>query len=403
VFELIASWGVDYVKVDDIARPYFERRSEIEAIRRAIDNTGRPMVLSLSPGATPLPAAAHVAAHANLWRISDDFWDRWLAVREQFVRLARWSRHRRAGGWPDADMLPFGVLALGERETRLTPEEQVTVMTLWSIARSPLMMGGDLTKLDSFTRSLLENPEVIFVNQHSENNHQLLDHDGLIAWTADEPDGEGKYLALFNVRDPIRLSPDDADFASPLLRTGDQDPVAVEVDVAGGQRLFLCVDCEVDEIVPERVLWIEPTLHFEDGTSRPLSDSPWAHADATWDTQAVERDSSGRAIGLSSMAPSRFEYVLSEGATRFTAKGKAGKWPAGSTGGIRFSVTVSREEDHQSEEGLPIEVPLYRVGFDTSVEVVDLWTGEKLGSISRSFAPVVPHHGARLYRLTPTH
>lgn len=69
------------MKVDDISRPYDDvQRAEIEAIRKAIDKTGRPIVLSLSPGATPISAGEHVMAHANLWRITDDFWNRWGAL-----------------------------------------------------------------------------------------------------------------------------------------------------------------------------------------------------------------------------------------------------------------------------------------------------------------------------------
>lgn len=187
VFELIASWGVDYVKVDDLSRPYFEHKAEVEAIRRAIDRTGRPIVLSLSPGETDIRAAEHVKEHANLWRISDDFWDSWPALYEQFARLEKWNPHRKRGAWPDADMLPFGVIDLGKRTTRFTRDEQLTVMTLWSIARSPLMHGGDLTKTDPFTLSLLTNAEVIAVNQNSSGNRPLFNRDDLIAWMADVP------------------------------------------------------------------------------------------------------------------------------------------------------------------------------------------------------------------------
>ncbi len=95
VFALFASWGVDFVKVDDISRPY--HRAEIEAIRAAIDKTGRPMVLSLSPGETPLDAGESVASNANMWRISDDFWDYWPALLEQFARLDKWTPHRGPG------------------------------------------------------------------------------------------------------------------------------------------------------------------------------------------------------------------------------------------------------------------------------------------------------------------
>ncbi len=199
VFALLASWGVDFVKVDDISRPYHDNEAEIEAIRRAIDESGRPMVLSLSPGETALDAAEHVKRHANMWRISDDFWDTWPALLEQFARLRKWSPHVGPGHWPDADMLPLGWL--GTRPTRFSPDEQRTLMTLWSIARSPLIHGGDLTRTDDFTLSLLTNPEVIAVDQQSEGNRPLFERDGLVAWTASVPGSRDRYVAVFNTRD----------------------------------------------------------------------------------------------------------------------------------------------------------------------------------------------------------
>jgi hypothetical protein len=199
VFALIASWGVDFVKVDDIARPYHRNQPEIEAVRRAIDRSGRPMVLSISPGETPLSAAAHVADHANLWRISDDFWDQWPLLLSQFKRLADWAPHLRPGAWPDADMLPLGLLALGKRKTRFTPDEQRTMMSLWSIARSPLIMGGDLRALDAETLALLTNDEVLGVNQHGSGARQLFRTGDHIGWTSRDTRSSVRYLALFNI------------------------------------------------------------------------------------------------------------------------------------------------------------------------------------------------------------
>jgi hypothetical protein len=201
VFRLIASWGVDFVKVDDLSRPYHRNQPEVEAVRRAIDASGRPMILSLSPGETPLSAAAHVADHANMWRISDDFWDEWPALLSQFKRLADWAPHLRRGAWPDADMLPLGMLALGKRRTRFTPAEQKTMMTLWSIARSPLIMGGDLRVLDEATLALLTNDEVLAVDQHGENARQLFREGSAIGWTSRDPRTGDHYLALFNIGD----------------------------------------------------------------------------------------------------------------------------------------------------------------------------------------------------------
>lgn len=203
VFELIASWDVDFVKVDDLSRPYDEHRLEIEAIRHAIDNAGRPIVLSTSPGETPVSEGPHVRQHANMWRISDDFWDRWDLLLAQFKRLDDWTPFRGPGYFPDADMLPLGAIrqvatSKDPGHTRFTPDEQRTMMSLWAIARSPLMMGGDLTKLDDFTTSLLTNSEVIAVNQRSTNNQQVFRRGDAIAWIANIPDSNDKYLALFN-------------------------------------------------------------------------------------------------------------------------------------------------------------------------------------------------------------
>lgn len=209
IFDLYASWGVDYVKVDDLSRPYHQ--AEIEMIRKAIDQTGRPMVLSTSPGATPLAKAEHVMSHANMWRICDDFWDNWKMLKPQFKRCADWAPYIGKGHWPDADMLPLGHIALraergSDRMTGFTKPEQYTLMNLWCIFRSPLMFGGDLPTNDAFTLSLLTNDEVLAVNQNNSNNKQLKDESGLIVWTADVPDSEDKYVALFNTNDSITSS-----------------------------------------------------------------------------------------------------------------------------------------------------------------------------------------------------
>jgi alpha-galactosidase len=197
IFALYAEWGVDFIKMDDMSRPYDAHAAEIEAAHHAIVKTGRPMVLSLSPGETPVIRAEHVRNHAQLWRISDDFWDEWAMLEAQFVRLENWNPWRRPGAWPDADMLPLGRLALGDRDTRFTPAEQQTVMTLWAIARSPLIMGGDLRHLDAPTLALLTNREVLAVNQASTDNQPHFVLDGTRVWTARAANGDA-YLALFN-------------------------------------------------------------------------------------------------------------------------------------------------------------------------------------------------------------
>ena len=188
LMELVASWEVDFVKIDDLSRPYHLK--EIEAIRTAINKTGRQIILSTSPGETPVGQGPHVRNHANQWRISDDFWDNWTALYEQFQRLHAWTPYRGPGHFPDADMLPLGKLQGGNntssgRNTNFTASEQNTMMTLWAIARSPLIHGGDMTQMDPNTLALLTNDEVIAVNQQSTHNRQLFRNGDLIAWAAD--------------------------------------------------------------------------------------------------------------------------------------------------------------------------------------------------------------------------
>ena len=203
IARLYAQWGVDFVKADDMSRPF--RGAEIHALAVALRKTGRPIVLSLSPGPAPIAQYAQLKANANMWRISNDFWDRWVDVKEQFERAHLWEHDARPGGWPDADMLPLGHIAIrgergNDRPSLLTHDEQVTLMTLWSIFRSPLMMGGDLPTSDPFTIGLLTNPEVLAVDQKSTGGHQAM-HDGaLIAWIANAGE-HARYVALFNTGD----------------------------------------------------------------------------------------------------------------------------------------------------------------------------------------------------------
>ena len=210
-----AGWGVDLLKVDCISdHPY--KKHEIEMIRRAIDKSGRPMVLSLSPGPTALEHAAEVTEMAQMWRISDDVWDYWksgdkfpLSVTSQFPRAAAWAKYAKPGNWPDADMLPLGELGPTPghgtaRSTRLTHDEEKTMITLWSMARSPLILGANLTKLDGFTTSLLVNRELIHIDQAATASREVVHEGNMVAWTADLPGGN-KALALFNLGDAMAV------------------------------------------------------------------------------------------------------------------------------------------------------------------------------------------------------
>src|SRR5690349_19797010 len=207
IFELYASWGLDFVKVDDLSSPiYFT--GEVEMIRKAIERTGRKIVLSTSPGETPIDHAAHVQQNANMWRTVGDFWDSWRQLKEHFEVFERWNKWRAYGAYPDGDMLPLGRIGIraergDPRMTNFTRDEQYTLMTLWSIFKSPLMFGGNLPDNDPFTLSLLTNKNVLDVLNKSANNRPLFQDAEKAAWTADEPRTGAKYLALFNKADQV--------------------------------------------------------------------------------------------------------------------------------------------------------------------------------------------------------
>jgi hypothetical protein len=232
VFALMASWDLDFVKIDDLSG----HDAEIQAIRKAIDKTGRSIVFSVSPRGD---SNDFVAANANMWRISDDFWDNWPALYAQFARVNNVTPFRGAGHWPDADMIPFGHIRVWrspENKSSFTPDEQYTLMSLWSIGRSPLMFGGNMPQNDEFTLSLLTNDEVLAVNQKSANNKQVFNQDNKVAWMADVPNSKDKYLALFNTSPSPpanggrgrRGAPAETPSATPVVAQT-TEPVAIKV------------------------------------------------------------------------------------------------------------------------------------------------------------------------------
>lgn len=266
VFQLYASWGVDYVKVDDILADGTDRglgpyhRAEIEGIRRAIDACGRPMVLSLSPGDAAIGDAAHAREHANMWRISADFWDDWRKLKRMFSLCEKWWPHRAPGAWPDADMLPLGRLCkrgpkAPERDSWFTPDEARTLMTLWCIFRSPLIMGGHLPETDAATLALLTNRDVLEVNQHCRGGRPVVSGaEGVPVWVSDYPDGQAKAIAVFNLRD------EPADVAVPAAVAGIPGPTR-------GRDLWTGVGIEIADTLRVRLaphasaLWRVPSPH----------------------------------------------------------------------------------------------------------------------------------------------
>lgn len=204
IFELYASWGVDFIKCDDIARELPHEEGELVMLSEALHSCGREMILSLSPGPALLEKAELYKQVSNMWRITDDFWDKWELLYAMFERAEKWCTHSGAGHWPDADMLPIGPILQDydkSSRTKFTENEQITMLTLWSIFRSPLMIGGEMTGFDEFTMSLLTNEGILKMHKNARHSHQVwrrvINGNEYILWTAADSRGGG-YFAVFN-------------------------------------------------------------------------------------------------------------------------------------------------------------------------------------------------------------
>jgi len=405
IIQMYADWGVDLIKVDDISRPYDNvQKAEIEAIRKAIDKTGRPIILSLSPGATPITVGEHVKDHANMWRISDDFWDRWGLLLNMFERMDAWTPYRGPGHFPDADMLPIGIVDF-KRPTNFTKNEQYTLMSMWAIGRSPLIFGGDMTKLDEFTKEMLTNPEMLKVNQQSTNNRQVSRDKNLIVWTADVPNSKDKYVALFNAQSKgDNIDFNNADYASPLI-AGKGSSQKIEVSVKDGKKLVLFVKDGGNGSDWDHVAWVDPVLHGPKGDLK-LTDLKWLSATAGWGEAFVNRTCDNKPIvindkaaeGIGTHGESIIIYELPVGYDSFTATGVVTQ----EKGSVVFGILVSKGSIDLPETA-HVKVNFEAIGIKGKVKVHDLWSHKDLGIFNRSFSRELSQHAAGLYRISPLH
>ncbi|MEJ2507035.1 MAG: NPCBM/NEW2 domain-containing protein, partial [Ignavibacteriaceae bacterium] len=278
LFKLYASWGIDFIKIDDLSRPY--HKDEIELIRKAINNCGRPIVLSTSPGETPIEFADHISSHANMWRIIDDFWDNWSQLSSHYSLFEKWIPYMSPGHWPDGDMLPLGKISIraerGDPHMSLfTKDEQYTLMSLFLICRSPLMFGGNLPDNDEFTLDLITNEEVLAVLNKSRNNNLLFNDGEKIAWVADDENSDSKYVALFYTSDQKPVKESLAIWNSDLVtyKTGEQS-TDVKVNIGRAKKLYLVVTDGSNDNNWDHADWIEPKLIGEKG-SLNLTDIKW--------------------------------------------------------------------------------------------------------------------------------
>jgi alpha-galactosidase len=414
LFNLYASWGLDFIKVDDLSVPY--HKSEIEMIRKAIDQTGRKIVFSTSPGETPIDNAEHVANHANMWRTIDDFWDNWYELKQHFEICNRWAPYIGNGHFPDADMLPMGRIGIraergDNRMSKFTNDELYTMMTLFAIFRSPLMFGGDLPQNDQFTLSLLTNEEVLNVNKYSSNNHQLFRNNDLIAWVADNQKSEDKYVALFDAQDQPEILENRAALKSELLsaKSGKVDS-EITLDITGAHKLYLVVSDGGDNNGWDHADWIEPVISGQKGTIK-LTSLEWVKATSGWNQATKNRSVGGAPLiingkqyadGFGTHSNSVIEFNIPDGYSTFSAKVGLDKecidHPEGAS--VRFLVFTQDPSGENVASSAKVPVTLAQLGLNGSYKVRDLWSHKDMGTITNEFTPSINNHGAGLYRFS---
>ncbi|MGL5434592.1 MAG: glycoside hydrolase family 27 protein [Lachnospiraceae bacterium] len=206
LMELYTAWDVDFLKVDDIAssKIFDCHKGEIEILRKAIDKTGKEIVLSLSPGPAAVENGAFLQGNANMWRLTDDFWDIWEHLEDMFARCEKWAPFVRKGNWVDCDMLPLGHLAVrseevgaGERMTRFTKGEQRMMMSLWTMVQSPLFYGGDFIDCKAEELELLTNEEVMNMHDTLNSSRQLYRVAQKVVWRGESD--SSVYYGVFNL------------------------------------------------------------------------------------------------------------------------------------------------------------------------------------------------------------
>jgi alpha-galactosidase len=163
-----ASWGVDYVKEDWCNAGGLKAQVRYPIFRKALDKTGRPIVLSICEWGSNQPWD-WAPGVGNLWRTTDDIEDKWVSMLANLDQSAQHSHIARPGAWNDPDMLEVG-------NGGMTDDEYRAHMSLWAIQAAPLIAGNDLRGMSEATRIILTNPEVIAVDQDS------LGAQGILVW-----------------------------------------------------------------------------------------------------------------------------------------------------------------------------------------------------------------------------
>jgi alpha-galactosidase len=414
LFKLFASWGIDFIKVDDLSQPY--HKDEIELIRKAIDNCGRPIVLSTSPGETPIKFADHIRKYANMWRIIGDFWDSWPQLNDHFSLFEKWIPYMSPGHWPDGDMLPLGRISIrAERGvahmTKFTKDEQYTLMSLFCICRSPLMFGGNLPDNDEFTLDLMTNEEVLAVLNKSKNNRLLFQDGERIAWTADDANSDDKYVALFYTNDQKPILENKALWNSKLItyKTGEQS-TKVKTNITGARKLYLVVTDGENGKDWDHADWIEPKLIGKNDTLN-LTNIKWIYATAGWGNVSIGKSVGGNKLivdnkvyanGIGTHASSIIEYDIPDGYDTFTSMAGLDKECVDHTEGatVKFHVFTVYPTGASPQDSIKILLKFGQLGLEGTCKVRDLWAKKDIGEFTDELSLYVRKHGAKLLQIS---
>ena len=421
IFDLYAEWGVDFVKVDDLSRPFYT--NEIKMIRKAIDQTGRPIVLSLSPGKTQYTYAQQCLENANMWRMMDDLWDSWSAVDAVFAEAHEWSKYAQPGNYADCDMLPLGQIAMTiadagytgaerGRWTNLTEDEQLTMMTLWGICHSPLFFGGEMTKNDEFTLSLLTNEEYHQMHKHGTDAHQVLNNTqtGQTIWTSTDPATGDRYLAIFQ-RDPSVEQGDIVARSGFISRRGAKS-YQLEADITGAEQLKIVVSDWNDGFAYDRADLINPVLIDAEGNETSLTTLTATSYSSDWGTLHINRnvengtlrvDGQAYSTGLGLNAKCTLIYDLPAGHNYTTFRSLCGYDSScdtdnPSTSGTTLEFIIYTSSSKETE----CDFDLTQLGYeaDELVSVRNIWSrDENIFITSGTLHTTIPLHGVRLFKL----
>ena len=209
--QLLADWGIDFIKADDIVT----YPDEIAAVQKAIKKCGRPITLSLSPGGRVMGDKIGIYANADMLRVTGDVWDEQDDIDKCFDSWLTWQYVPvREGFWLDMDMIPFGELQVmipegttkkmagkgARRYDKFTVPQKETFITMRAMSASPLMMGGVLPTLDKDSLRLLTNKQMIACNQNGVMGNLVANKQGMHFWIVKEKGTDGKkgWLGVFN-------------------------------------------------------------------------------------------------------------------------------------------------------------------------------------------------------------